>query len=139
MMINGQDLVTLGSAAAAAALALMPAYQKWREIRRSQDAADHEAGVDAWRDRVQPALKRSLGTPESLCSMLLAVVLLGGLIHNAYRAERGLQIIQSQMALSRQTRELIDRRYDETLAQRREYLEVLRRIEAAVVAGKGAH
>jgi len=91
--MQGQDIVGLLTALAAGALALLPAYQKFREVRRDQDAADLARGVD--RSHVRPrvvrdraAIHATLASWETWAGLLLAILILGGLVDNNLRARQ---------------------------------------------------
>ena len=128
--MTGSDLVGLGSAIGAAMLALLPVYQKFREIRREQTLADHEKGVDQFQQDVRSAFSATFANRDSLVIMALSLLILGGMAHQMIRSWHYGLVIDRHYSEFLAIKDLINQRYGETMAQRTEILEILRRLEA---------
>src|SRR5262245_66482266 len=133
--MNATELVSLASALAAAILAFIPVYQKWREVRRDQDAADRDKGVtrpSPFRAEVRQTVTAVSSDRQSLALVVLSLLILGGLVHNAWRGQAYGRIIDSHFQEFVKVRDLVEQRYGETRAQRSQMLDILHRIEAEV-------
>jgi hypothetical protein len=113
--ILDQQVIGAFSAVAAGCLAMIPAYQRWREVRREQETADLAAGLPP-RPRGEArhqALVATARSWETWVAMALAAVILGVLFNNHLRSRRFVEDwhVAADGLLVRQTKmiEAIDR------------------------------
>ena len=78
---------------AAAGLAAIPVYQKWRSVERQETVADREAGL--LKDR---AMRETVGSWEFWTCGILAVIVLLALANSFAINQKGLEIIQALRA-----------------------------------------
>jgi hypothetical protein len=123
-----QDIVSVSTAVGAGILALIPVYQKWKEIRRAELLADHEKGIDT----IKETFKQTFDDKNSIFIMALCLLILGGMAHNVYRAGRIEIIADAHYQEFKNIKDIINTRYGETMTQRKEILDAIERIDKSL-------
>lgn len=130
--MNAQEIASIGSALAAAMVAMIPVYAKWKEVWREQALADRDQGLTA-PAQFQATLRSTFSAvsrdPQTLVVIALALLILGGLIHNHLLASRLRVTAETHYAEFLKIRDLVNERHAEARAMRELLIQSLQRIE----------
>jgi len=131
--VEPQYLVSIATSLSAAVLALIPVYQKWREIKRNEDVVDKEKGVDSFGKDVKEAFRATFNSKDSLLIVSLSILILGGLIHNTFRAAAAAEVINRHFEEFQQVKNIVNQRFEMEKTNYKEIQEILKRVEIELI------